>query len=76
MGYIFTGDIFGGYFFGGYLHEEGEEGAIGLDVGSEILVAVDEDDDPLLDDVGVEGVFFVVDEALLDVSEGLQPDLF
>jgi len=37
---------------------------LGGEIGSDLLVTVDEDEDPLLDDVGIEGVLLVVHEGV------------
>jgi len=47
-----------------------------LDVVSQQLVSIDDNDNPLLDNVGVKRVFLVVNQAFLKVSKGLQPQIF
>ena len=44
-------------------------------MASQVDVPIDQDNDPLLDDVGIKSVFFVTNESFLETSEALEPNL-
>lgn len=68
--YVFTSDFLTGCLFGGYLNQMLDQLFIICHIFSEHLVSIDEDDDPLLDDVGIKRVLFIVKKCLEDFTEG------
>ncbi len=70
--YVFAGHFVGGYLFGCKFHEKRATVAINLHETSEMLVSIDEDDDPLLDDVRIKRVLFVVNESFLQAPKALE----
>jgi hypothetical protein len=62
--YVLPGELFIGRLLGGHLLEVVDGLGLRGEVVTDLLVSVYQDEDPLLDDVGVQGVLLVVHEGL------------
>lgn len=62
--YILSCELFIRRLFGCYFLKVVDDLGLGGEICSDLFVTVDEDEDPLLDDVGIEGVLLVVHEGV------------
>lgn len=68
--YIFASDFLTWRLFGGDLHQMFGQLFIFCHIFSEYFVSIDEDNDPLLDDVGIKRVLLIVKKRLEYLMEG------
>ena len=75
MVYIFAGYLVRGDLLRGRFLEESANIAILLQIAPQAGIPIDEDDDPLLDNVGILRILLVVDDPFLQTPEPLKPQL-
>lgn len=73
--YVLPCELFIRCLLGGYLLEVVDDLGLSGQVVSDLFVSVDQDEDPLLDDVGVESVLLVVHERLDQLLESADSDV-
>lgn len=70
MSYVFASDFLTWCLFGRYFHQMLDQLVISCYIISENFVPIDENNDPLLDDVGVKRVLLIVKQCLENLMEG------